>query len=225
MSEGMIVRAEEVWKTFRTDGVKLDALKGVTLEIERGEFVCIMGPSGCGKSTLLHLVGCLDSATRGDILFEGRKISEMGEEERCRLRCSQIGFIFQTFNLLPTLNVLENVEMPARLSGVQREKRRQQAQELLTRVGLHDKSFSLPHTLSGGERQRVAIARALISNPQLVLADEPTGNLDSKNGDDVMELLREINRDGHAIIMVTHNPDTTTYSNRVVRMRDGKIMG
>jgi putative ABC transport system ATP-binding protein len=170
-------------------------------------------------------MGCLDSATRGDILFEDKKISEMSEEERCRLRCSRIGFIFQTFNLLPTLNALENVEMPARLGGVSKERRRKKAQELLTRVGLREKSSSLPHTLSGGERQRVAIARALIGNPQLILADEPTGNLDSRNGDDVMELLREINRDGHTIAMVTHNPDTTAHSHRIVRMKDGNISG
>jgi putative ABC transport system ATP-binding protein len=223
MSDGTIVEIKDVWKTYRSDGYELNALRGVNIRIKRGEFVSIMGPSGCGKSTLLHLMGALDSVTKGEVKFEEKIIAEMSEDERCCLRCRRTGFIFQTFNLLPTLNILENVEMPARLSGLSKKERREKAETLLERMGLSERLTHLPSQLSGGERQRVAIARALINAPELILADEPTGNLDSQSGSEIIELLHELNREGQTIIMVTHNPETTKYSNRIVYMRDGRV--
>jgi putative ABC transport system ATP-binding protein len=225
MSDDTIVEIKDVWKTYRSDGYELNALRGVNIRITRGEFISIMGPSGCGKSTLLHLMGALDSVTRGEVRFEEKIIAEMSEDERCCLRCRRTGFIFQTFNLLPTLNILENVEMPARLSGLSKKERREKAKTLLEKVGLSERLTHLPSQLSGGERQRVAIARALINAPELILADEPTGNLDSKSGSEIIGLLHELNSEGQTIIMVTHNPETTKYSNRIVYMRDGKIIG
>jgi len=225
MSDGTIIEIRDVWKTYRSDGYELNALRGVDIRITRGEFVSIMGPSGCGKSTLLHLMGALDSVTRGEVRFEEKIIAEMSEDERCCLRCRQTGFIFQTFNLLPTLDALENVEMPARLSGLSKKERREKAKTLLEKVGLSERLTHLPSQLSGGECQRVAIARALINAPELILADEPTGNLDSQSGSEIIELLHQLNREGETIIMVTHNPETTKYSNRIVYMRDGKIIG
>jgi len=223
MSDDTIVEIKDVWKTYRSDGYELNALRGVNIRITRGEFISIMGPSGCGKSTLLHLMGALDSVTRGEVRFEEKIIAEMSEDERCCLRCRRTGFIFQTFNLLPTLNILENVEMPARLSGLSKKERREKAKTLLEKVGLSERLTHLPSQLSGGERQRVAIARALINAPELILADEPTGNLDSKSGSEIIELLHELNSEGQTIIMVTHNPETTKYSNRIVYMRDGRV--
>jgi len=223
MSDKMLVQLKNVWKTYQMEGMQVDAVRGVSLEIASGEFVAVMGPSGSGKSSLLHLIGCLDSPTRGSVAYDGVQVSEMAESQLTNMRCMKVGFIFQTFNLLPTLDAKNNVMMPMRLAGLSKASSQERAEELLDRAGLKDRSNHLPKQLSGGERQRVAIARGLANKPALLLADEPTGNLDSSSGSEILELLAKLNREGQTVVMVTHNPDAAKCSSRIFRMRDGKL--
>ena len=220
-----IVETHDLWKIYPMDGTSVRALRGVSLSVETGEFVTLVGPSGSGKSTLLHLIGAMDTPTRGEVFLNKRNLARMNDAERTRLRCREVGFVFQTFNLLPTLSVLENVEIALRLAGASRRGRRARATELLERVGLSGRMGHLPRQLSGGERQRVAIARALANQPALLLADEPTGNLDSATGQAIVELFRQLNAEGQTIVLVTHDPEVATQAERVIRMRDGKLMG
>lgn len=218
-----IVETHELWKIYRMDEIGVEALRDVNLAVESGEFVAIVGPSGSGKSTLLHLIGAMDTPTRGEVYLNGRSLAKMSDAERTRLRCREVGFVFQTFNLLPTLNALENVEIVLRLAGVPRSRRRVRATELLEWVGLEERMKHLPRQLSGGERQRVAIARALANQPTLLLADEPTGNLDTATGDSIIALLRQFNNQGQTIVLVTHNPEIAKQASRLLRMQDGQI--
>jgi putative ABC transport system ATP-binding protein len=220
-----IVETHDLWKMYPMDGTSVKALRGVNLTVEAGEFVALVGPSGSGKSTLLHLIGAMDTPTRGEVYLNGHSLSQANDAERTRLRCHEIGFVFQTFNLLPTLSALENVEIALRLAGASRWERRARATELLQRVGLGERMSHLPQQLSGGERQRVAIARALANQPALLLADEPTGNLDSATGEAIVALLRQLNSQGQTIVLVTHDVEVAAQAERVIRMRDGKLMG
>ncbi|MEM4497984.1 MAG: ABC transporter ATP-binding protein [Nitrososphaerota archaeon] len=218
------IKFENVWKIYRLGKVEVPALRGLSLEIKRGEHVAIMGPSGSGKSTFLHLAGALDRPTRGRVLIEGRDPSRMSDEELSRLRNRLIGFVFQTFNLIPRLTALENVMLPLAIKGVNGEERVRRAREALERVGLAHRINHRPMELSGGEQQRVAIARAIVTDPRIILADEPTGNLDSASAAEVVELLTRLNRDlGITLVVVTHNPETASPAGRIVRMRDGVV--
>jgi len=219
-----IVEAQEVWKIYPLGEKKVEALRGVSLNVEPGEFVVIVGPSGSGKSTLLHLMGAMDIPSRGAVYLDGMNLAEMSDGDRTHLRCHQIGFVFQMFNLLPTLTVLENVELVLRLAGVGRSVRRARATEVLAQVGLTEQLHHRPAQLSGGERQRVAIARALANRPRLLLADEPTGNLDSASGLAIVDLFRQFNAEGQTIVMVTHNEELARYASRKVVLRDGQMV-
>lgn len=220
-----MIRLERVEKIYRLGrDVSVPALRGVDLEIGEGEFVAIMGPSGSGKSTLMHIVGCLDRPTRGCYLLNGDDVSRKTDDQLANIRNRWIGFVFQTFNLLPRLNALENVELPLVYRGMPRATRRQRAAEALAQVGLSRRMDHRPTELSGGEQQRVAIARALVANPLLILADEPTGNLDSKSGAEVMAGLQDLQRAGITLVMVTHDPEIAAYAGRVVRLRDGLVV-
>jgi putative ABC transport system ATP-binding protein len=221
-----IVETKNVCKTYGMNGVAVEAVRGIDLDVNAGEFVAIVGPSGSGKSSLLYLVGAMDSPTSGEVLFEGRDLAKLRDGQRTDLRARKIGFVFQTFNLLPTLNAFENVEIAMRLGGMGRAERQSRTAELLKRVGLSERAKHQPRHLSGGERQRVAIARALGNRPSLLLADEPTGNLDSKTGIGILELLRAVcSEDGQTVIMVTHDFRAASYADRVLVMRDGRIRG
>ena len=218
-----IIETRDLWKIHPMDGTGVEALRGVNLAVEPGEFVALVGPSGSGKSTLLHLLGAMDTPTRGEVVFEGKILAAFSDGERTQLRCRQIGFVFQTFNLLPTLTAFQNVELPLRLARVPTRERIPRARELLIQVGLGARTNHLPRQLSGGERQRVAIARALANHPKLLLADEPTGNLDSVTGKETIALLQEVHRAGQTIMLVTHNADVAAQANRVLHVRDGVI--
>ncbi|MEM0480842.1 MAG: ABC transporter ATP-binding protein [Candidatus Aenigmatarchaeota archaeon] len=220
----MIIKTENVWKIYKMDSIEVAAIRGISLKIKEGEFVSIMGPSGSGKSTLLHLIGCLDKPTKGKIYIEGKEISKMSENELANLRMEKIGFVFQFFNLYPTLTALENVELPMIISKKDKKERRERAKKLLELVGLKGFENRLPSQLSGGQKQRVAIARALANNPKIILADEPTGNLDSKSGKEIMQLLKKLQKIGKTIVVVTHNPEFKKYSDRVIFIKDGKIL-
>ncbi len=220
----IIIELKGIEKAYPVGDGEVSVLKGINLNIEKGEFIALMGPSGSGKSTLLNIVGCLDRPTRGRFWLQGKDISETSDDELARIRREELGFIFQTFNLIGRISVLRNVEIPMILSEVSREKRKARALELLDAVGLaHRVDFSPPN-ISGGERQRVAIARALANDPKIIIADEPTGNLDLKSSDEVMAILKNLHDEGRTIIMVTHNPEITMNCDRVVRLRDGRIM-
>jgi putative ABC transport system ATP-binding protein len=218
-----IIETNDLTRTYRLDHVEVQALRGVSVQVERGEFVALMGPSGSGKSTLMHLLGCLDTPTAGQYLLEGREVSRLSSDERARLRSARLGFVFQTFNLLPRLSALDNVQLPLLYQG-RVDALEARAREVLTRVGLGHRLQHRPTELSGGERQRVAIARALITNPALILADEPTGNLDSATGEDIMRLLVELCQEGRTIVVVTHDAVVAAHAQRVVHMRDGMIV-
>ncbi|PKK85697.1 MAG: macrolide ABC transporter ATP-binding protein [Thermoplasmata archaeon HGW-Thermoplasmata-1] len=220
----MAVEARAVDKVYKLGKAEYHALKDINLNIEKGEFISIMGPSGCGKSTLLNLIGCLDTATAGRLRIGGNDVSAMNENELARLRSHTIGFIFQTFNLIPRTSALKNVELAMIFAGVPRETRRKRARMLLEKVGLGDRMWHAPNELSGGERQRISIARALSNNPSMILADEPTGNLDSKRGTEIMEIIRGLKeREGKTVIMVTHDKDIARYADRIYHMKDGAI--
>ncbi|GBC69115.1 putative ABC transporter ATP-binding protein YknY [archaeon HR01] len=210
-------------KVYRLNGIETNALNGIDLRIGRGEFLSIVGPSGSGKSTFLNMLGALDKPTEGKILIDGVDISTLSDDERAELRNKKIGFIFQSYNLIQRLDVLRNVELPLILRGVPENERRRLALEMLDEVGLRNKYRNKPSQLSGGEQQRVAIARALVTNPSIILADEPTGNLDSKTGDTIVELLQSLNQKGRTIIVVTHNMEVARRTDRIVYLRDGRI--
>ena len=220
----MELRTENLRKVFSTDVVETHALNGVDINIHDGEFVAIMGPSGCGKSTLLNILGMLDTPTEGTYMLDGREVSTLKEDERTAYRRGKIGFVFQSFNLIEELNVAENVGLPLGYLGIKGEKRRKLVAETLERMGISHRATHHPNQLSGGQQQRVAIARAVVCKPGLILADEPTGNLDSKNGIEVMELLRELNREGTTVVMVTHSQRDASYADRVINLFDGQIV-
>ncbi len=220
----MELRTEDLKKVFRTDVVETVALNGVSIDIHDGEFVAIMGPSGCGKSTLLNILGMLDTPTDGTYWLEGREVSKLKEDDRTAYRRGKIGFVFQSFNLIEELNVTENVGLPLGYLGVKGEERRKRVAETLERMGITHRASHYPNQLSGGQQQRVAIARAVVSRPGLILADEPTGNLDSKNGIEVMELLRELNREGTTVVMVTHSQRDASYADSIINLFDGQIV-
>ena len=212
-------------KTFRTDEIETVALNGINLNIADGEFVAIMGPSGCGKSTLLNILGLLDNPTGGQYNFDGIEVAGMRERQRGQLRKGRIGFVFQSFNLIDEIDVAHNVELPLTYLGLKRSERRKRVEEMLAKVNMSHRSRHLPQQLSGGQQQRVAIARALVTRPSIILADEPTGNLDSHNGREIMELLAELNREGTTIVMVTHSDRDAAYASRIINLFDGTIIG
>lgn len=218
-----LIRLQNISRHYQMGAETVHALRGVSLEIARGEYVAIMGPSGSGKSTLMNLLGCLDTPTTGSYELNGAQVSEMDDNDLAEIRNREIGFVFQTFNLLARSNALRNVELPLIYAGVPAEERRQIALTALTHVGLADRIHHKPNELSGGQRQRVAIARALVNNPAILLADEPTGNLDSKTGNEIMALFEELSKKGNTIILVTHEEDIAMHARRIIRLRDGLI--
>ncbi len=220
---GTTLALRDVVKTYEMGADRVQALRGVSLDVRRNEYVAIMGPSGSGKSTLMNLIGCLDVPTSGTYTLEGQMVAEMSEYRLADIRNQRIGFVFQTFNLLPRADIFHNVELPLIYAGVARKYRRARVEQAVERVGLADRMRHKPNELSGGQRQRVAIARALVGNPSLILADEPTGNLDSKTGDEIMGLLDELHRSGQTIILVTHEDYIAEHARRIIRLRDGMI--
>jgi putative ABC transport system ATP-binding protein len=218
-----LIRLQNISRRYKMGTEIVHALRGVSLEIARGEYVAIMGPSGSGKSTLMNLLGCLDTPTEGSYELNGSHVSEMDDNDLAEIRNREIGFVFQTFNLLPRANALRNVELPLVYAGIPAEERKKTALNALTQVGLADRVHHKPNELSGGQRQRVAIARALVNSPAILLADEPTGNLDSKTGNEIMCLFEELSRKGHTIIVVTHEEEIAMRSRRIIRLRDGLI--
>jgi putative ABC transport system ATP-binding protein len=219
-----VIRTLALGKSYRTAAGPFAALSGVNLAIEAGEFVAIMGPSGSGKSTFMNLLGCLDTPSSGDYFLVGRNVAQLGKDELATLRNRTIGFVFQGFNLLPRMTLADNVALPLVYAGVERDARRTRALQELVRVGLGDYAASLPSRISGGQQQRVAIARALVNSPQLILADEPTGNLDSHTSEEIMALFTELNREGITIVLVTHEPDIAACARRQVRFLDGRLV-
>ena len=219
----MLIEVSNLEKTYVIGTVEVNALQGVNLNIQQNEYVAIMGPSGSGKSTLMNIIGCLDTPSKGEYKFVDNYVSQMNDDQLAEIRNRQIGFVFQTFNLLPRANALHNVELPLIYAGVPSAKRRALAKEALERVGLGDRMNHKPNELSGGQRQRVAIARALINKPSIILADEPTGNLDTKTGEEIMVIFEELHEQGNTIILVTHEEYIAEHANRIVRLRDGVI--
>ena len=219
-----MIKTNQLVKIFRTDEIETTALNKVDLEVQKGEFVAIMGPSGCGKSTLLNIVGLLDNPTDGQLWFDGHEVSKFKERQRTELRKANIGFVFQSFNLIDELTVYENVELPLLYLKVSGSDRRRMVETVLDRMKISHRRKHFPQQLSGGQQQRVAIARAVVANPKLILADEPTGNLDSANGEEVMKLLTELNKEGTTIVMVTHSPSDAEYAHRIVQLFDGHIV-
>ena len=219
-----MIQIENLSKVFRTSEVETIALNHVNIEVKEGEFVAIMGPSGCGKSTLLNILGLLDNPTEGSYKLLGNELANLKEKERTRLRKGVIGFVFQSFNLIDELNVFENVELPLTYLGIKASERKERVLEILKRMNLSHRAKHFPQQLSGGQQQRVAIARAVVTNPKLILADEPTGNLDSKNGAEVMNLLTELNKEGTSIVMVTHSQHDAGFAHRVIHLFDGSVV-
>src|ERR1051325_9463049 len=219
-----VIQLEHIHKTYTMGDVEVHALRGVSLTIREGEFVAIMGASGSGKSTTMNIIGCLDRPTRGRYILDGQDVSEMSKDERADIRCQKLGFVFQGFNLLSRTSALENVELPMLYAGIETGERKQRAMDALAAVGLSGREQNHPNQLSGGQQQRVAVARALVNNPALILADEPTGNLDSRTSVEVMEIFQRLNREpGITLVLVTHEPDIAEYADRVVVFKDGKI--
>lgn len=219
-----MIKTENLTKVYRTEEVETRALNNVGLHIKKGEFVSIMGPSGCGKSTLLNILGLLDDITSGSYLFDGQEMGKLKENGRSKVRKQNIGFIFQNFNLIDELNVYENIELPLIYNGMSSSERREKVKEILERMNISHRSKHFPQQLSGGQQQRVAVARALVTEPKLILADEPTGNLDSKNGNEVMELLTDLHAKGSTIVMVTHSAHDASFSQRTIELKDGEII-
>lgn len=219
-----MLKIENLSKCFRTEEVETVALNGVSLEVRDGEFVAIMGPSGCGKSTLLNILGLLDNPTSGSYLLDGKEVASLKEKDRTKLRKGVIGFVFQSFNLIEERTVAENVELPLIYLGVSRAERKKRVADILQQVNMSHRAKHFPQQLSGGQQQRVAIARAVVAHPKLILADEPTGNLDSKNGKEVMEMLTEMNAKGTTIVMVTHSQHDASYAHRVINLFDGRVV-
>lgn len=220
-----MIKVTNLSKVFRTEEIETTALNEVSFEIKEGEFVAIMGPSGCGKSTLLNILGLLDNPTEGSYKLLGQEVAGLKERDRTKFRKGNLGFVFQSFNLIDELNVFENVELPLKYLSIGTAERKQRVTEILKRMNISHRSHHFPQQLSGGQQQRVAIARAVVSNPKLVLADEPTGNLDSKNGKEVMDLLTELNSEGTTIVMVTHSQKDASVAQRVINLFDGRIVG
>ena len=222
--EGNVIVVEDLWRTYDMGSEQqVQALRGVSLSIKHNEYVAIMGPSGSGKSTLMNLIGCLDTPSKGKYWLNGQLVSELDDDQLARIRNKEIGFVFQTFNLLARATALHNVELPLIYNGTPAAARLERAQESLASVGLESRMYHKPNEMSGGQRQRVAIARALVNSPSIILADEPTGNLDSKTGDEIMALFDHLHDNGNTIVLVTHEPDIAEYAHRIVHIRDGKI--
>ena len=218
-----LIEIADLWKTYDMGGERIHALRGVSLAVERGEYLAIMGPSGSGKSTLMNLIGCLDTPTRGAYRLGGRRVEELDDDALARVRNREIGFVFQTFNLLPRATALRNVELPMVYAGARRRERERRALEVLRMVELEDRVAHRPSELSGGQRQRVAIARALVNAPSIVLADEPTGNLDSRTGREIIALFRRLHDDGHTLVLITHEAGVAAHADRVIEIRDGQV--
>ena len=218
-----LIEVRDLWKTYVMGSEEIHALRGVSIEIERGEYVAIMGPSGSGKSTLMNLIGCLDTPTKGSYLLNDKQVSQMNDNELARIRNEEIGFVFQTFNLLPRASALQNVELPLVYAGVPRKDRQSARKAALEKVELGIAHDHRPNELSGGQRQRVAIARALVNNPSILLADEPTGNLDSKTGSEIMALFARLHQAGNTIVLVTHEADIAAFAHRTIHFRDGQV--
>jgi putative ABC transport system ATP-binding protein len=218
-----LIETVDLWKTYVMGAEEIHALRGVSIQIERGEYVAIMGPSGSGKSTLMNLIGCLDTPSKGSYLLNGKQVSQMNDNDLARIRNEEIGFVFQTFNLLPRATALHNVELPMVYAGVPAKDRTERAKNALERVELADRMSHRPNELSGGQRQRVAVARALVNNPSILLADEPTGNLDSKTGIEIMALFERLHKAGHTIVVVTHEADVAAHAYRTIFIRDGQV--
>jgi putative ABC transport system ATP-binding protein len=218
-----LIETVDLWKTYLMGSEEIHALRGVSLQIERGEYVAIMGPSGSGKSTLMNLIGCLDTPSKGSYLLNGKQASQMNDNELARIRNEEIGFVFQTFNLLPRATALRNVELPLVYAGMPPKDREKRAREALDKVELTSRMTHRPNELSGGQRQRVAIARALVNNPSILLADEPTGNLDSKTGVEIMALFERLHKAGNTIVLVTHEADVAAHAHRAIHLRDGRV--
>ena len=221
--QGIVIQTKELWKTYEMGDQKIHAVSGVSAEIRRGEYVAIMGPSGSGKSTFMNLIGCLDSPSAGNYYIAGNLVSGMNDDELAHIRNKEIGFVFQTFNLLPRLTALQNVELPLVYSGITQAERTERAKRSLALVDLTQRMYHTPGELSGGQRQRVAIARALVNDPAILLADEPTGNLDTATSVEIMGIFERLHAQGNTIILVTHEPDIAMHAHRVIHIRDGKI--
>jgi len=219
-----VIQTNNLTKVFRTDEVETTALNEISFEVDEGEFVAVMGPSGCGKSTLLNLLGLLDNPTNGEYYFRNEKVSDLKEKQRAKKRKANIGFVFQNFNLIDELTVFENVELPLIYLGIKGSERKKRVDEVLERMGMLHRRKHYPLQLSGGQQQRTAVARAVVARPKLILADEPTGNLDSAHGEEVMNLLDQLNRDGTTIVMVTHSPSDASYARRTINLFDGQIV-
>lgn len=219
-----MIQITDLKKVFRTEEVETTALNGISLSVNQGEFIAVMGPSGCGKSTLLNIIGLLDNPTSGSYMLDGQEVGRLKEKERTKTRKGNIGFVFQSFNLIDEMTVYENVELPLTYLKVKASERKKRVEETLRKMNISHRAHHFPNQLSGGQQQRVAIARAVIANPKLILADEPTGNLDSKNGKDVMDLLTELNREGTTIVMVTHSQHDASFAHRIINMFDGQIV-
>lgn len=220
----MLIDIKNLYKVYDLGEVQVAALNGVDVTIAKNEYVAIMGPSGSGKSTLMNIIGCLDVPSDGEYILNNKRVSEMVDDELAEIRNKEIGFVFQTFNLLPRANALHNVELPLIYNGTARTRRKEIARETLEKVGLGNRMHHKPNELSGGQRQRVAVARALVNNPSIILADEPTGNLDSKTGEEIMQLFEDLHKAGNTIILVTHEEDVARHSRRIIRLLDGKIV-
>ena len=221
--DGVVIRTYDLWKTYVMGDQEIHAVSGVDIEIKRGEYVAIMGPSGSGKSTLMNLIGCLDTPTKGQYFINGNLVSDMTDDELARIRNKEIGFVFQTFNLLPRATALHNVELPLIYAGMSSAERLERAKQAMRQVDLEQRMMHKPNELSGGQRQRVAVARALVNNPSILLADEPTGNLDTATGNEIMALFERLHEQGNTIILVTHEHDIAQHAWRIIHIRDGKI--